>query len=134
VHPASAARAGTTTSVNVPNGTQTIVPFGNVFFDLGNEFNTGTGTFTPKVAGTYELTCYAQWNAGATVGLWSVNVADSKGILVTFDVAANATAGSTQATGVVQLTAGDAVNCRAFQTTGVSQSLAYSSFSAVRVY
>tara|TARA_R110000822_G_scaffold66444_1_gene162170 strand:- start:224 stop:694 length:471 start_codon:yes stop_codon:yes gene_type:complete len=48
-------RAYASSNFTTSNATRTIVPFGNVTFDIGNYFSTSTYRYTPLVAGYYNF-------------------------------------------------------------------------------
>ncbi len=136
-HPASAFRADLSAPLTVlkADSATTIKP-GTVGFDLGSEYSPTTGVFTPKSAGTYLMSCFLQWPTGGTTGgNWNVRIMNDAKLLTNFDVAANGTSGSTMTSGIVQLTAGEAVSCITAQSTNLSSlSVPTGSFSAARLY
>ncbi|MEO8801651.1 MAG: hypothetical protein ABI551_27415 [Polyangiaceae bacterium] len=133
-HPASAFRAELLGTVSVPSGADKTLTFGTLGFDLGNELNLTTGVFTPKNAGTYLVSCFLQWPSDATHGVWNIRIMNGAKQLTNFDVAANSAAGSSMTSGIVQLTAGEAVSCITAQSASASETLTAGSFTAARLY
>jgi hypothetical protein len=140
IHPASAFRASMTSSVMVPSNTATYVAFNQVAFDLGGEYSTSTGTFTPKNAGVYIVTC------SYLIGVLSPNGTDDEVIILKngteiADSAGNSSAVTTEftATAIVQANAGDAIRCQIYQLSSATQTIVANApdrntFSAARLY
>ena len=125
VLPPSAFRATRTTAMSVPTSTSTPITFDSVLFDLGTEYSTTTGVFTPKNAGTYLITCETDFlSVGSS--LWGAEVRDGAIELGATDIE-SAGAGmpmNPEVVAIVKLAAGDTVTCNAQQNTGTAQPLA----------
>jgi hypothetical protein len=135
--PPSGFRATLSTGPNVPSGASVQVAFDSVSFDLGSEYNATSGTFTPKNAGYYTVTCHLQFSASTASGLWRVSILDGANVISTYDIAANLAAGSLATTTFARIAAGDNVTCTALQNSGGNLSLITNpapTFSAARLY
>lgn len=66
--PISAFRATSNMNLSVAANAASGVLFQNVQFDLANEYNPGTSTFSPRTAGVYSLNASVEFQANANVG------------------------------------------------------------------
>jgi hypothetical protein len=141
--PPSAFHALLVSTTAVPSGQSEPIVFDTLEFDLGGEYSTTTGAFTPKHDGVYAVNCglEALWTSPVT-GEFSLQVFRNGSEVLASDVAnyeSTQTASRPIVSGILQLVAGDLVTCSAFQTTGASQSLfagpsGRNAFSAARLY
>ncbi|MFO0612388.1 MAG: hypothetical protein U0414_07365 [Polyangiaceae bacterium] len=141
----SAFRAYTNSQVTLPNGGST-VHFDAESFDTADEYDPGTGKFTTKTGGIYDVNCNLIFDSGQTTSKYYLeaglflngNGAGSGRV----DVAASLGDGYSAAYGVhalLKLSAGDAVTCGGYQNSGAPMKLQFkpgeapNSFSAVRL-
>lgn len=140
--PTSAFLASNTSGTSLPaNSTQAVI-FDRESYDVGNEHNPITGVFAPKLAGLYEINCnIIFWNDPPSGPFFM-----EAGVFVN-DVRRDVSAGrgdgygqTYRAHAVLQLTAGDKVTCRAYQSSGKAVPLApvraneaVSTFGAFRI-
>lgn len=114
---ASAFHAVAKQAQNIPTDGWAYVRFDQEDFDLGNEYDPATGTFTAKSGGYYEFSCVVAWAAAPGVtGLWEAalhlngferyyNGHESSGNSVTRAIH-----------GVMALNQGDRVQCAGLQS------------------
>ncbi|QFY83558.1 hypothetical protein D0808_20200 [Bacillus subtilis] len=135
--PISAFRATSNMNLSVAANAASGVLFQNVQFDLANEYNPGTSTFSPRTAGVYSLNASVEFQANANVG-FNLEVV----FLVNQDVVGGGNnqfqAGNLPAvvaiTEILQLNAGDTVTVAMRSTAaGVIQATARTHFAAARV-
>jgi hypothetical protein len=138
----SAFRAHQTTSTqSFTSGISTLVAFNTKDFDVGSEFSTTTGTFTPKSAGYYQVACHLEWgitSAGVYSGFFEADM-NVNGVRI----AANGFQSDGYytmrvASALLHLAANDAVTCWGYQSTGAAQTLGSGSgfanaFEAIRI-
>jgi hypothetical protein len=143
VHNPSAFRAELTTGPSVPSSTTSKVTFDSVVFDLAGEYSSTTGTFTPKSAGTYLITCSifycavdvdgAQYSAVLGYGTTS----EGTDLLAAIGSAPLGCI-RPEVVSIRQLNAGAAITCGAYQNSGGAATLGTASdhnvFSATRLY
>jgi len=116
--------ATTAAGQSIPNSIFTIVVYGTVERDTDSAYNSGTGSYTipPGKGGDYSITGVINYAAAvAALNALSIfiNGAEKKRIEDT-SLAAN---GSLLVSGVLNLAAGDIVDIRTFQGSGVSKLL-----------
>jgi hypothetical protein len=138
LHPPSAFSAVLTVPKNFTSGAQDTIVFDQVGFDLGNEYDNTTGTFTPKRSGYYLVHCVVEFS-GTGAGDYAVNIYKNKAAVAAGDlVVANGASISLQVNEVIPFAANDAVTCGTFQTTGGSVdemgNELRNTFSVTRVY
>ncbi|AGI30587.1 C1q-like domain-containing protein [Bacillus subtilis] len=135
--PISAFRATSNANLSVAANAASGVLFQNVQFDLANEYNPGTSTFSPRTAGVYSLNASVEFQANANVG-FNLEVV----FLVNQDVVGGGNnqfqAGNLPAvvaiTEILQLNAGDTVTVAMRSTAaGVIQATTRTHFAAARV-
>ncbi|MEC1775625.1 C1q-like domain-containing protein [Bacillus mojavensis] len=134
--PISAFRATSNTNLSVAANAASGVLFQNVEFDLANEYNPNTSTFSPRTAGVYSLNASVEFQTNAIVD-FNLEVV----FLVNQDViGGNNTfqAGNLPAvvaiTEILQLNAGDTVTVAMRSTAaGVIQATPRTRFAAARV-
>jgi hypothetical protein len=128
----SAFHAAVTVATSIPSGPANVLVFDDADFDLGGEYNTKTGTFTAKRAGTYFVQCTVEYwgNTGSATILFK-NGAQLVGQDGVGQTVSN--------TSIYSLNANDELQCGTYQNTGANQSLVTdsyhrNSFSAARLY
>ncbi|MER0465545.1 hypothetical protein ABR330_02370 [Bacillus cabrialesii subsp. cabrialesii] len=134
--PASAFRATSNMNLSVAANAASGVLFQNVQFDLANEYNPGTSTFSPRAPGVYSLNASVEFQPNVIVDF---------NLEVVFLVNQNVVGGNnkTQAgnlpaivaiTEILQLNAGDTVTVAMRSTAaGVIQATTRTRFAAARV-
>jgi C1q domain len=137
----SAFRAWLTTAQSVPSTVGTLVAFDHVAHDLGSEYNAGTGTFTAKQAGLYHVQCGISFLSTPAGTRCAVIVFKNGGEVAEFNSHASSTQPiSAAAVATVQLAAGDALTCQAWQNSSGAQPIGEpglperTSFEATRLY
>lgn len=124
-HPKSAFRAIRTTSQNIPTNTPTPITFDTEQFDVGNEGTPANGQFTAAAAGIYQVQCSSHLTSGTGAGpIYSMFVIKN-GVEIQGEDrhASSGSYLSIVASSLVQLAAGDVVNCAFFHTSGATVSL-----------
>jgi C1q domain-containing protein len=128
-----------TAGITIPSQSNTKVVFNNELFDLGDEYSTSTGIFTPVNAGVYLITCGVEYLPGTFTEFGAV-IYDGTTELYGMTIQ-NGTEGdriTPLAVTTAQLAAGDSVACFAYQGTdsalALSNETVRQSFSATRLY
>lgn len=124
-HPKSAYRAIRSTAQNIPTNTPTTVTFDTEQFDLGNEGTPASGLFTAAAPGVYQVQCSSHLTAGTSAGpIFSMFILKNGAEVQGEDrQASSGSYLSIVASSLVQLAAGDTVNCAVFHTSGATVSL-----------
>jgi hypothetical protein len=121
----------------IANAMDPVVQFNTEDWDANAEYDPTSGTFTPKQAGLYALTCSVRFEAGntSTNGWWNASMKVN-----TVSVAQDGAYGDgwtvfRNAIGLVSLKAGDKVTCHATQQSGAARPVSKggSHFEAVRL-
>lgn len=133
----SAFRATLSKTQAIPKITGAQVAFDKESFDLGDEFDESTGTFSPKIAGFYQVQCAVAFEQSVfnTVGYWAAGITVNG---VTVASSGGKTDGQTvgrSASALVKLKTDDEVACLAWHEADgspVARADAGTNFQAVR--
>lgn len=131
-------RAQQTGAQAVTSGVTATATFDAEDFDLGDEYDPSTSTFTTKSGGYYEIGCSQVWNLGATgtVGYWDAVLAVNNNRALTGDGGySDGQYAKRNARGIFRLAPGDAVTCQASQNSGITVALlaGATAFDAIRL-
>ena len=134
--PAFRGLTGYTNSISTSTNTQITATF-SVTFDTASAFNTGTGRFTPQVAGYYQVTAYVDFGSSGIGAAQSINAVIFKNGS-TYNVGGCANSGSSfpqvSVTDIVFLNGTtDYVTCGAYQNSSGTTTNVRGGFSAALV-
>jgi len=115
-------RAERNTTQTIATETHTTVVFDSEIEDTLGEYNTSTGVFTATEAGVYQVSSIVQWNVGNTgaymLAIW---VNGSREINAYKAMGFTSSRWGTSVHGAIKLTAGQYIEIKAWQNTGVNQ-------------
>jgi hypothetical protein len=107
----SAVRAYRDVDQTLTGGVWTVVDFTGEELDLNSEFDLASDTFTPKVAGYYNVECSVAYSAQGTTNIWhalvAVNGVEVSGVVLNID----GHAATPRASYLAKLSSTDKVQC-----------------------
>jgi hypothetical protein len=113
--PRSAVLAHKTTAQTVAANTGSVLTFGSESFDVNNEFDPATGSFTAKRDGYYHVDCAALFN-GADAGCITLYISQGGSSVAETFSCGPLQASSITVSAVVHLAAAGALSCQVFNS------------------
>lgn len=112
----SAFRATLSKNQTIPKTDGAQLAFDKEAFDLGDEFDTTTGTFTPKVAGFYQAQCGVAFEQSVfnTVGYWAAGITVNGATVASSGGKTDGQTVGRSAAALVRLKPGDKLACLAW--------------------